>query len=292
MVPARLDIGFARWIPACNAVAWRGRLDIRFGMSTSAIEIIDFSFAYGTKRILDSVSVHVEQGQFISMIGPNGAGKTTLLKCVNRILEGGSGSIAVCGRDVEDYAQAELATMVGYVPQAYNRMFPFRAHEFVMMGRYPHLSPFSSPAAADERAVQDAMRLAGCEMFADRFHDTLSGGERQRVLIAAALAQEAKILLLDEPTTFLDPHHEEDIFALLRRLNSEQGVTVVMVTHDLNRAALASDHILALRDGRAVHFAAPDDLMCNDVLETIYDKRFLLVDHPQAGKPMILPEGG
>jgi iron complex transport system ATP-binding protein len=158
-----------------------------------------------------------------------------------------------------------------------------------MMGRYPHLSPFSSPTQDDERAVRDALAVTGTDCFADRHLSTLSGGERQKVFIAAALAQEAEVLLVDEPTTFLDPRHRADICHLLSRVNEERDLTILSVTHDINRAVLTSSRVVALKNGAIVFCGPPDEFMNNDVLQDIYDISFTLVRHPVHGKTIVAP---
>jgi len=254
------------------------------------VEIRDFGLRLGGKDILRDVSFEVADGEYVSIIGPNGAGKTTLLKCIMRILSGGTGGIRVAGRALGEYAQRDLARLVGYVPQADGRIFPFTVREFVMMGRYPHLSPFSSTSPDDEAAAARAMEMTGCSAFADRQLDTLSGGERQGAFVAAALAQGARLLLLDEPTTFLDPLHEANISRVLRRVNREGGVTVVAVTHDVNAAALRSDRVVALVGG-SVAFSGPGrNLMTNEVLESVYGKRFVMVEHPTTRMPVTVPD--
>ena len=255
----------------------------------TVIRIRDFSFTLGKKEILREVSFTVRAGEYLSIVGPNGAGKTTLLKCLDRIFTGGTGRIEVFGRSLESYRQKDLARLLSYVPQADGRVFPFTVEQFVLMGRYPYLSPFSSISAEDRRAVDEALELTDTTEFADRLLDTLSGGERQKVFIAAALAQGADVLLLDEPTTFLDYRHQIEIRDLLARVNSISGVTIVAVTHDVNRAVLDSDRIVAIRDGSVVFCGPPGEIMKPDVLRQIYGTSLLLIDHPHAGLPMIVP---
>ena len=256
-------------------------------MSRCAIEIADFSFSVGKARILKGISLDVGSGEYLSIIGPNGAGKTTLLKCLNRILTGGEGAILIRGKPLHDYSQIELAKLVGYVPQADGRSLPVTAHELVMMGRYPYLSPFSSITPEDETAVDEALERTGMTGFSDRLYNTLSGGERQKIFIAAALAQEAAIMLLDEPTTFLDPHHRADIFGILRDIN-RTGVTILSVTHDINSAVLFSERILALKDGTTSYCGSADGVMDNRVLRELFGKDFLFVDHPTMGKKILV----
>jgi len=253
------------------------------------IELCEFSFRLGKKQILREVSFAVREGEYLSIVGPNGAGKTTLLKCIDRILPGGAGRIEIFGRPRENYAQKEIARLIGYVPQADGRLFPFTVEQFVLMGRYPYLSPFSSVSKEDRQTVCSVMELTGIVQFADRRMGTLSSGERQKVFIAAALAQGAKILLLDEPTTFLDYRHQDEVRTLLEQVNREEGTTIVAVTHDLNSAVLGSDRIVALRDGRVVFCGKPGQLMNQDVLQQVYGTSLLLADHPHAQVPVILP---
>ncbi len=255
----------------------------------NVIEVNHFSFRLGGKEILRDVSFSVARGQYVAIVGPNGAGKTTLIKCLDRLLSGGAGRIEICGRPLAEYRQRELARRISYVPQADGRVSPFTVEQFVTMGRYPHLSPFTGIGKEDRRVVQESLERTGTAEFAGRLLGTLSGGERQKVYIAAALAQGAEILLLDEPTTFLDYRHQTEIRTLLARVNKESGVTVVAVTHDVNHAALESDRIVALRDGAVVFCGPAREIMQSDVLHEIYRAEFVLVDHPQAGLPVIVP---
>jgi iron complex transport system ATP-binding protein len=259
-------------------------------MDRVIIDIASFSFAIGDKEILKDVSLTVHEGEYVSIVGPNGAGKTTLLKCISRILRGGRGRIVVAGKNLEDYGQKELALKLSYVPQAEGRHAPFTVREFILMGRYPYLSPFSSPSASDTAAVAEALKVTGTMEFSERFLSTLSGGEKQKVYIAAALAQEANVLLLDEPTTFLDPKHESDIYRLLAGINRERGVTVVSVTHDINSAVLTSRIVLALKGGRVAFYGPAENFMNEKVLQDIYEKTFSLIKHPGYDRTIIAPE--
>jgi len=253
------------------------------------LEIRRFSFRLRQREILRKVSLEVRRGEYLSIVGPNGAGKTTLLKCVDRIYRGGEGQIRVFGRPLETYSQKELARRISYVPQADGRVFPFTVEQFVLMGRYAHLSPFTSIRRHDRDLVRDILARTGTAEFARRRLDTLSGGERQKVYIAAALAQEADVLLLDEPTTFLDYRHQAEIRELLGDANRQRGVTIVAVTHDVNAAALESHRVVALRDGAVVFCGPPPELMRADALEQIYGTSLLLTGHPTAGLPVIVP---
>ncbi len=259
-------------------------------MSNTLIEIRSYSFGIGRTGILKNVSLDVTEGEYVSIVGPNGAGKTTLLKCLNRILTGGRGSILVAGKPLNDYSQRELARLMSYVPQADGRLSPFTVSEFVMMGRYPHLSPFSTLTKQDTDAVRQSLELTGTLGFAERRLRTLSGGERQKVYIAAALAQGARILLLDEPTTFLDPRHQADIQVTLRRVNRDSGVTVLSATHDINDAVWSSGRVVGLKEGTIAFCLPVEQIMTGSFLRDLYGKAFLFLKHPQTGRPIAVPE--
>jgi len=264
---------------------------VETAVENKLIEIENFSFSIDRKSILKDISVSIKKGEYVSIVGPNGAGKTTLIKCLNRILSGGTGTIEVEGKQLDTYKQKDLARRISYVPQANGHHFSFSVREFIMMGRYPYISPFSSVSAQDEAAVERAIKLTGTKKWADRLITTLSGGERQKVLIAAALAQEADVLLLDEPITFLDPGYQDEIYAILKSINLDQGITIISATHDINSAVLHSQKIIALKEGSLCFFGSPRDIMNNDKLYKLYGKSFLFIDHPEAGIPIILPGG-
>ncbi len=244
----------------------------------------------GGHRILDSVSFDVCGGEFVSLIGPNGAGKTTLLKCLMKIIPFDTGSIHLEKKDISSFGQKELASRIAYVPQADSRYLPFTVEEFVMTGRYPHLSPFTTCSDSDWDAVNEAIDLTGTSVFASRHMSGLSGGERQLVMIAAALAQGADLMLLDEPAAFLDPGHESSIMRLLREINVKGGTTVVMVTHDINRAILMGGRSLVLDRGKVKYFDEAAGLTSSGVLEKVYDRSFEYIQHPRAGCDIIIPD--
>ncbi len=259
-------------------------------MNNTLITIDNFSFSIKNNIILKDISFKVNEGDYLSIIGPNGAGKTTLLKCLIRIYTGGKGSIMLAGKSLDSFSQKELAKLISYVPQSDGRSLDFTVNEFVMMGRYPYLNPFSSLSKDDKKAVSEAFISTETGYIADRYINTLSGGERQNVLIAAAIAQGSRIFLLDEPTTFLDPKHMYDIHKILKRINFEYGITIISVTHDINNAVLLSNHIIVLKNGTVAFSGSPLEVMCNRVLERIYDKTFLFVNHPVTGQPVIIPD--
>lgn len=260
-------------------------------MSEAFLEVQNLFWAYDPVRtVLHGVSLSVVPGERVALIGPNGAGKTTLLKCLNGLLRPSRGEVRILGRRIPDYRTRELARLAAYVPQPMGGGLPFKVRDFVMMGRYPHWSTLSSVTSADRRAVDWALGITGTEAFAGRIHATLSGGERQKVMLAAALAQESKLLLLDEPSAFLDPGHQHEIDGILLAVNRQRGVTMLTVTHDLNRAVLANQRIVALREGRIVCDGPPAKVLTEEALDALYGTRFARVVHPETGLPMVLPK--
>ena len=254
------------------------------------LAVSDFCCSIKGIKILEQISFSIQKGEFVSLIGPNGAGKSTLLKCINRINSKNSGQITLMGRPLQSYSQRELAKFISYVPQSGGRRLPFSVREFIHMSRYAHSSfSFRGHSEKDEQIVSEAMTTAKVDIFSDRKIETLSGGEAQRVLIAAALASEGTLMLLDEPTSFLDPAHQDDIHQLLAEVNQKTGCAILNVSHDINQAAMISDRIIALKNGRIAFDGPAKDILCNACLEVIFDKTFTFASHPITGLPVIVP---
>lgn len=241
------------------------------------------------KDIITNVSLAVEQGDYLAIVGPNGAGKTSILKCIAGIYNY-KGNISVNGKDIQLMSSLQRAKQIAYVPQAGGRTAPFTCRELVQMSRYPHKTLLSGLSKKDIEVVYEKMELTGVADFANRPIETLSGGERQKVFLAAALAQEAGLLLLDEPTTFLDPLHRYEIRNLLKKIN-DSGVTTIEVTHDLNDAAHSADKIFGIKNSKTAFFGSPKMLMTKSELKKLFDHEFMLSPHPESGMSMILPEG-
>jgi iron complex transport system ATP-binding protein len=217
---------------------------------------------------------------------------TRSIKCVNRVLADWSGEIVLFGSPTRSLSQRKLATLVGYVPQPDGRSLPFTVEEFTMMGRYPYLSPFTFVSREDREMVRETLRQTGIERLAERHMNSLSGGERQTAFISAALVQGARLLLLDEPTAFLDYKHQVECSVLLKRMNREFGVTVISVTHDINHAITQSDRVLALRDGRLRFDGDPHVLVLGDTLQAVYETPFATYVSECSDSPMLAPCGG
>jgi iron complex transport system ATP-binding protein len=217
-------------------------------------------------------------GECLAVVGPNGAGKTTLLRCLTGLLRPTKGEIAFAGRSLAGLSRREVARRIAYVPQIRPDHVPLAVEQIVLLGRYPHLSPMQlAPRAQDFAAVDEALRVVGIEDLRGRPVDELSGGERQAVYIAAALAQEAELLVLDEPTLHLDARHQHDLATLLLRLTASEEHTVVLATHDLNLASLLGDRLLALSKGRELATGTPAEILRPEVLERLFRARFEIV---------------
>lgn len=238
------------------------------------------------RLLLDNVSFSVEKGDYISIVGPNGAGKSTLLKCLTMLHDSWSGNVCLWGRNIREYSRRELARLIGYVPQKISGTFTFTVHEFLEIGRYAWHSLLND--GRDGSIIENAMKLTGIQNLRDRRMDTLSGGEAQKVLLASAIAQQAELIFLDEPTTYLDPRYQNEVNVLIARLNKEFGITIVSVTHDLNSAAMYAKRIIALKDGSVAFNLLPQDFTDNDILQKIFGISFPIVKHPVSGKNAIL----
>jgi len=254
------------------------------------IEVRQLVCCRGERQVLQGLSLAIADGEFLAVIGPNGAGKTTFLKCLLQLVPDWEGEILLDGQSIRSLSSRQLARRLAYVPQIPRSDTPYQVREFVLMGRYACHSPLTAPGHADRMAADRALALAGIESLAERSLDTLSGGERQKAYIAAALAQEAPVLLLDEPSSQLDPRHRHEVGLLLRRLQQEQRLTIILISHDLNEASLLADRILALRDGQIARLGTPQEIMTGAELERIFATGFVLVQHPDSGRPVALPE--
>lgn len=241
------------------------------------IAVNQLSLTISDTPILRDVTFSVSAGEYLSLIGPNGAGKTTLLRCLLGQHPGCREAILLNGRPLSHYTARERALAVSYVPQLQDARFPLTVGEFVMQSRYPHLKPLAPPTAADRAEVEQALATTGTAVFRDRLLRTLSGGERQKVYIAAALAQGAPLILLDEPAAFLDYHHQADIMTLLKQINTGLGTTILAVNHDLNHAVRWSDRLIALKEGRTVFDGRPEELMDPARLKALFDTPFRLI---------------
>ena len=251
------------------------------------LTVSHLSLAVGGEEILRDVSFEVGRGEFVAVVGPNGAGKSSLLKCVDRIHTRWRGDVLLGATSTRNLSQRALARMAAYVPQLADGMSGFTVRQFVEQGRYPWKRAFEAESAEDVRIVGDALRLAGVEGLGGRQVDSLSGGERQKVLIAAALAQDTPLLLLDEPTTYLDYRHQADMLELIRLVHT-RGCTILAVTHDLNFALQSADRLIVLSGGAVVWSGTAEALAEPGLLERLFGTEFLRFEGGAAvnGRPV------
>ncbi|MBM3294278.1 MAG: ABC transporter ATP-binding protein [Candidatus Aminicenantes bacterium] len=212
-----------------------------------------------------------EESRLTVIVGPNGAGKTTFLKCLAGLLPVPKGAIDLDGRDLVSLGEPERARRLAFVPQEHGAAFNYSVLDFVLMGRTAHLPLFASPSAEDVRIAEEALSFVGFSAYASRPHFQLSSGERRMVLIARALAQQTDLLVLDEPTTFLDPRHEAEVMDLARKLAAERRKTVVMTLHNLDLAVRSADEMVFMKNGRVVSSGRPEDVLTENLLTRVYD---------------------
>lgn len=258
-------------------------------MSPLAAE--NLTLGYDKKIIINGLSVAIPAGEITVIIGPNACGKSTLLRTLSRLLTPQSGRVQLNGQDITAYGTKEIAKQLGLLPQAPTAPTGISVRELVFRGRYPWQTLFSRPSAADRQAVEQAMAATRIEHLADQPVETLSGGQRQRAWIAMVLAQQTPLLLLDEPTTWLDISHQIELMELMRDLNREHGRTLVVVLHELNQACRYATHLIAMRDGQIVAQGKPQEIITEALIEQVYGLKCVIISDPVAGTPMVIPVG-
>jgi iron complex transport system ATP-binding protein len=253
----------------------------------TAIEIKHLSHAFGSRPVLQNISFSVSARDFFIIIGPNGSGKTTLLKSIAGILAPQKGELHILGRQLSSYHRKAFAQAIAFVPQRLPVDFPFTVAQVVSMGRAPYQHALGIENQKDFEIAEQAMIFTEVAHLASRHLDQLSGGEQQRVFIARAICQQPQILLLDEPTVSLDPAHQVRIMDLMERLKTDKNVTVVMVSHDINLAAMYADQLLLLRSGTIVGIGAPKEILNFKTLEETYDCKVLVDESPLGKSPRV-----
>lgn len=254
-----------------------------------AVEVHNLSFSYRNGRVIEGISFSVEAGEILGVIGPNSAGKTTLLRLLSRVLIPEAGTIRLFGRDLHPLTRREVAQTVAVVPQEFQVAFPFTVEQVVAMGRYPYARGIGLETAEDRWAVERALSETGTTHLLQKYLDQLSAGEKQRVVIARALAQGPRLLLLDEPTAHLDLNHQLEVLRLLNRLRAERGLTIILVSHDLNAAADCADRLLLLQRGTVLTAGRPGEVMQPEIIEKAYGCSIWIGADPETGKIRILP---
>lgn len=254
------------------------------------LSVSGLSFSFGACRVLKDITFDVEEREFLGVMGPNGSGKTTLLRCLTRYLPSDARTIMVDMRPLHTLTDKQVAAMFAVVPQSSQTDFPFTVRDIVTMGRIPHIhGRLMSARKEDAEVVAEAMESTGCAHLADRPFSELSGGERQRAVIARALAQEPKVLLLDEPTVYLDISGQLEMMDLVRRLNRERGLTIVAVLHDINLASRYCDRIALLNQGRLESIGAPSDVLTPETILGVYGVDVAVRRDPFTNAVYIMP---
>lgn len=259
-------------------------------MSSPSLRAENLRLSYGADRVvIDALDLDIPDGQVTAVIGANGSGKSTLLRAMARLLRPEHGRILLDGSDIHAMRTREVAKRLGLLPQAPVVPEGITVRDLVRRGRTPHTSLWRQWSEEDEAALMGALRATDLAEIADQPVDTLSGGQRQRAWLALVVAQGTPLLLLDEPTTFLDIAHQLDVLELVRRLNEEDGRTVVMVLHDLNQACRYADHLVALRGGEIVAAGAPEEIVTEELLAQVFELKARIVPDPVVGKPLVVP---
>jgi iron complex transport system ATP-binding protein len=256
------------------------------------VDASDLCVRFGAREVLHGVSLSVARGEMLAIIGPNGSGKSTLLRALGRMRKPEAGAVHLGGDDVWRIAPRDFARRVAFLPQAPEAPSDLRVEELVWRGRFPHRGLLSGATPDDRKAVESAIAQAGLEELRDRQIGTLSGGERQRAWIGLALAQEPELLLLDEPTTFLDIGHQQELLGLLTRLNERRGLTVIMVMHDVAQVAHYAHRIVAILEGRVLHDGAPAEVMTAERMSVLFGANVAVLIDPATGAPVLVPVAG
>ena len=252
------------------------------GDRPQAVSAQNLTFEIQAETLLEGVDLHADRGQFVGLIGPNGAGKSTLLRAISGILNYREGTIRLDGDDLKSLSSRDIAAGLALIPQIAPYTHGFTSIELVLMGRYPHLGRFQIEGKEDDRIARDAMRLTRTEQFSDRTLDTLSGGERQRVFVSRALAQQPRVLLLDEPTSNLDVLHQLKVLDLVRKL-VDGGLTAVAAIHDLNMAARYCDRLVLLKGGRVLSEGSPEEVLAPETIQSAFGVRAAVYRDPMTG---------
>jgi len=255
------------------------------------LDVAELTLGYDDKDIVKAVSTNIPTGRITAIIGANASGKSTLLRGVARLLKPRKGSVVLDGKAVHDMRSLDVAKIIGLLPQSPVAPESITVGDLVSRGRYPHQGWFARWNAEDDRAVADALDATGTAELVDRKLTQLSGGQRQRVWIAMALAQGTDILLLDEPTTYLDINYQVEVLDLLTDLNHRTGTTIVMVLHELNLACRYADHVIAMKQGEIVVEGDPSDVITAEVVEDVFKLQCDVMPCPRSGTPMVIPLG-
>ncbi len=258
-----------------------------------SLQIQRISFSYLDAQVLHNINLSIKAGEMVGLLGPNGSGKTTLIKLASGVLKPGQGEIKLNGANLGRLSRKSIARSIAVVPQQFNIPFAFTTTEVVTLGRTPFLRAFAEEGEVDRQFISNALELVGISDLKERRFDELSGGERQKVILAMALAQQPKLLLLDEPIVHLDITHQVEILELVRRLNVERGLTIIAAMHDLNLASLYFDRLILLKEGRVSADGTPAQVLTEDIIKKVFSASVKVGPHPVTGVPhiIIMPKG-
>ena len=251
----------------------------------------NLELGYGNRTVVENLDLNVPPGRITCIVGANACGKSTLLRSMSRLLSPRGGHVLLDGKDVHRLPAKKLARTLGLLPQSPIAPEGIVVADLVGRGRHPHQRVLSRWSREDDAAVADALAATHTTELAERSVDELSGGQRQRVWIAMVLAQQTDLLLLDEPTTFLDVSHQVEVLDLLTDLNRDRGTTIVMVLHDLNLAARYADHLVAMADGSIYASGDPSDVLTGETVKAVFGLDSRVISDPVSGKPLVLPVG-
>ena len=257
------------------------------------LQIKNLYFSYEknkNKNVLKNINLDIQQGEFLGIVGPNGCGKSTLINLICRVLDYNTGEIILDDQSLKIIPQSQLARKVAVVPQESHFEFDFTALEIVLMGRLPYLSRFQLEGPGDNKLAKAAMKKTQCWDFRDKYIKNLSGGEKQRVILARALVQSPKYLLLDEPTSHLDLNFQYEILDVISNLNKRKKLTIISVFHDINLASKYCSRLLIMKDGKIIADGNPTKVLNTKILAKIYDFDIILKRHPKQGYKYILPD--
>jgi iron complex transport system ATP-binding protein len=257
----------------------------------AALHTAGLTLTYGQRAVVEGLTAEIPAGKITMIVGANACGKSTLLRGLSRLLKPAAGTVTLDGTDIRARPARQLARSLGLLPQHPAAPDGITVRDLVGRGRYPHQGFFRSWSPEDERAVQRALSATDTLVLAERSVDELSGGQRQRAWIAMALAQETDVLLLDEPTTYLDLAHQVEVLDLITDLNRDHGTTVVIVLHDLNLAARYADHVIAMKSGRIVAEGASREVVTENLVEEVFGLACRVAPDPVSGAPLIIPLG-
>lgn len=256
------------------------------------LEVNNLAFGYGSKEVLNNINMNIKPGTFISVIGPNGSGKSTLLKNISTYLKPQKGVILLDSKGIDKLPRKEVSKKISVVPQNISLEFDFKIKDIVMMGRHPYIKKFKGETPEDVKIVEKAMLYTNILTLSDRMFNELSGGEKQRVILARALAQEPKILLLDEPVSHLDLQHQIEILDLIKNMSIKESLTIIAVLHDLNMASSYSDYILMLKEGSIIYEGIPETVLNQENIREVFNINVYINGNPLTGKPYIYTVSG